>query len=48
LSNSVSVKLELFDRIEFGCSVRLLQDLVDVRFEIVVELLEEIFEQEGK
>lgn len=45
LSDAVSVKLELFDRVEFGRSIRFLENFVDIRFEIVVELLEQIFKE---
>lgn len=48
LRYTITVELELLHRVEFGCALRLLEDLVDVGFEIVVELLEEIFEEERK
>lgn len=44
LGYTITVQLELLDRVEFGCSVRLLENFVDVGLEIVVKLLEEILE----
>lgn len=48
LGDAVAVELELLDRVELGRAVRLLEDLVDVDLQVVVELLEEIFEEEGE
>jgi hypothetical protein len=46
LRDAVAVELKLLDGVELGRAVRLLEDLVDVGLEVVVELLEEIFEEE--
>ena len=44
LRDPVAVQLELLDRVELGRALRLLEDLVNVRLEVVVELLEQVLE----
>lgn len=46
LRDAITVELELLDRVKLGRAVGLLEDLVNVRLEVVVELLEQVLEQE--